>query len=305
MNISRKELINLENLMFSRARDIDVAMFNCLLDEACKDFVLDCLMLYMNKDGGIGNALHIDNYNPNSSVYQTYECLRFLDELDFSSSTENPLFTQLTNKIGNYLFNKVKLENGMWNPVVPSNNDFAHSSEFNYYPNALDTWQYMPTAAIVGYCLVIFNPNNPYYKKAYRMLDSISDYVLKKETLTKYDFIAYNSLVGSLKKCNLIPVKAKEIETKLVSQALLKLDDKSYCFARLLSNCEVDGILKARIDSELDEIINNKASHGLWEHKGGWGTNEYPEADSASIKWIGAETVDVLFLLKKYGRVEK
>ena len=57
--------------------------------------------------------------------------------------------------------------------------------------------------------------------------------------------------------------------------------------------------------SQIDEIIDLRASHGLWEHKGDWGTNKYAEYDSAMLKWIGCESVNNIAILLKWNRIEK
>ena len=57
-------------------------------------------------------------------------------------------------------------------------------------------------------------------------------------------------------------------------------------------------------DKQLDYIIDSVASFGLWDHKKSWGYDKYAEEDSAMIKWVGAETVNNYFILKKYGRIE-
>ena len=72
----------------------------------------------------------------------------------------------------------------------------------------------------------------------------------------------------------------------------------------MLSNCALDEHWQEVLDSELDLIIDSRASHGLWEHKGDWGTNKYAEYDSATLKWIGAESVNNISLLLKYNRIE-
>ena len=57
-------------------------------------------------------------------------------------------------------------------------------------------------------------------------------------------------------------------------------------------------------NDELDFIIDNIKSHGLWDHIGTWGYNNYPEEDSAMIKWVGAESVNNYYLLKINGRLD-
>ena len=131
--LTRSMQRDISKQMYNKARDIDVAVYNGLVEPLDKEFLLDCLFLYINRDGGFGNGLEIDNYNPNSSVYQTYEALRLLNMVNIDSNCKNELLAEIMQKVGNYLFNRCKIVNGMWNPVEKTNNDFAHSEEYTYY----------------------------------------------------------------------------------------------------------------------------------------------------------------------------
>ena len=62
--LTKDKQIDLANQLSLKSRDIDVVLFNILDESLPKEFMLDSLMLYQNKDGGFGNALYIDNYNP-------------------------------------------------------------------------------------------------------------------------------------------------------------------------------------------------------------------------------------------------
>jgi hypothetical protein len=285
--------------MFNKARDIDVAIFNGLVDEDSKDFVLDCLTLYVNKDGGFGNALEIDNYNTNSSVYQTYEALRIMDMVGFDSKSENPMLEEIVNRIGNYLFNRNSLVNGLWNPNVKTNDDFAHNLIYSYS----EKFDAHPTAAILGYLVNLVKPSKVYYKKSLTAINDVIKYMNNQEVLGLNELISFNSLLGSLKKANLLQNEQKLIENKLLAMADYYKDNENYSVIKMLSNCSLDEHWQEVLDGELDLLVDSRVSHGLWEHKGDWGTNKYAEYDSATLKWIGAESVNNFAILLKYNRV--
>lgn len=300
--VSHEDMLLIERQLYNKGRDIDVAIFNGLVDENNQDFVLDCLMLYMNRDGGFGSGLFIDNYNPNSSVYQTYEAFRILDCLGFDKHCSNPLFFELVNKACNYLFNKCSLEDGAWNPTVITNDDFAHSEEMSYQKNFKLKWDYFPTASLLGYIFSFVDEQKAYYKKALKQIGYAFDYFEKLDSYSNYDLQAMNELLGSLKKNNLFLEQQKILEQKLCSYAMT---NESISIPLFLSNCSLNKELEDRLNEQLDALIADRKSHGLWEHQENWQSNRYPEADSAALKWIGAETVRVIAILKKYGRIEK
>lgn len=291
-----------------KSRDIDICIFSALEGSLPKDMLLDCLMLYVNNDGGFGHGLYIDNYNVNSSVYQVYEAFRLLDMLDFDSSCQNELYDQIINKACNYLYNRVPPVKGIWNPNTKSNNDYAHSKEFEYNEENKKLFGLHPTAALLGYTLLFVKPTKAYYKKALATLPLILKEFYAKEEFTKYELISFNSLLNSLRKCNLLLDDQKKIEEKLTEYVKKNISSD---FSNKSANrpLEValyleDSAFDEAKNQELDYLIDSIAPHGMWDYNESWGYDKYAEEDSAKLKWIGAGTVNNYFLLKKYGRLE-
>lgn len=306
--IDSDRLANIEKNMFNRARDIDVCIYNGLFYEGFNEMILDCLTAFINKDGGIGSGLHIDNYDTNSSVFQTYEALRLIDMLNIDKNTENELLPELLNKMGNYLYNRCKITDNKWNPFNETTNSFAHSDLYLDTKENKELFGYHPTLAILGYSLKYYDQTKAYYKKALKMAQIAIDDILKKETLTKYEFISINSFINSVKDLNLFSnlneLKEKTIELglSLYSEdynnydAILPLDVALY----IDSNEELNGLK----EKQLDHMIDSIESHGLWEYNREWGNNAYPEESSARLKWLGAISVNNLYILKLYNRIK-
>ena len=291
-----------------KSRDIDICIFSALDGSLPKEMLLDCLMLYVNNDGGFGHGLYIDNYNVNSSVYQVYEAFRLLDMLDFDSSCQNELYDQIINKACNYLYNRVPPVKGIWNPNTKSNNDYAHSKEFEYNEENKKLFGLHPTAALLGYTLLFVKPTKAYYKKALATLPLILKEFYAKEEFTKYELISFNSLLNSLRKCNLLLEDQKKIEDKLTEYVKKNISNdfqnknanRPLEVALYLEDSAFDDLK----NQELDYLIDSIAPHGMWDYNESWGYDKYAEEDSAKLKWIGAGTVNNYFLLKKYGRLE-
>ncbi|MGM9969367.1 MAG: hypothetical protein ACI35S_03120 [Anaeroplasma sp.] len=294
--------------MCFKSRDIDMCMINALDGSMTKDYLLDCLMFYQNRDGGFAGGLHIDNYNTNTSVYQIYEAFRLLDMLDFDSNCELDLFETIVNKACNYLYNREPMKDGKWNPNTITNNDFAHGQDFTYNDENMAKFGYHPTAAILGYTLILIKPTKAYYKKALKYAAEMINIIKEKNDFTKYELISFNSFLNSIKKANLFPEAYEIITKKLVEYAekVISLDFndinsiKPLDAALYISSEKLD----AAKNQQLDHIIDSIAPHGLWNHNSTWGYDKYAEEDSAMLKWIGAETVNNYYLLKKFERIE-
>lgn len=298
---------NIQRKVFNRGRDIDVALINVLFEDMPNDFILDCLMFYQNKDGGFGGGLYIDNYNPNSSVYQIYEAYRILDMAGFDSSCENELFDIIINKSMNYLYNRESVVKNRWNPNTKTNNDFAHSALFDYTQDFV-AFNYAPTAAILGYTFLYCKPTKAYYKKALKMTEIMIKDFKEMKSLNKLEFISFNIFLNCIKKCNLFVSEQQYIEEKLIRLAkeVVSLEFTNSSLVHPL-DCALylnDSELNELKNKQLDYIIDSIEPHGLWEKKDSWGHNKYAEEDSAKLKWIGAQSVNNVYILKLNNRVE-
>lgn len=294
--------------MYNMARDIDVSLYNYLDNVMPNDYIIDGLMFYQTKDGGFAGGLYIDNYNVNTSVYQIYEAFRYMSMGDITVNCEHEEFEKMVNKALNVLYNRAEIKDNKWNPNVITNNDFAHSMEFEYTEENRKLFGYGPTAALLGYTLEYCKPTKAYYKKALKMIDIMLKDFYNMEILTKYEFIGFNSFLNSIKKLDLYKDDITKIEAKLIDLALknvsVDFEDNSAIHPLDCALYLNDEKLNEYINMELDYIISSIAPHGLWDYTKSWGYDKYAEEDSAKLKWVGAISVNNFFLLKKFGRVE-
>ena len=47
--LTKEDLSTIERLLYNKARDMDVSIFNALEDPSYKDYILDSLTLYLTK----------------------------------------------------------------------------------------------------------------------------------------------------------------------------------------------------------------------------------------------------------------
>ena len=75
--------------------------------------------------------------------------------------------------------------------------------EFEYNEENKKLFGLHPTAALLGYTLLFVKPTKAYYKKALATIPLILKEFYAKEEFTKYELISFNSLLNSLRKCNI------------------------------------------------------------------------------------------------------
>lgn len=309
MNLLKSsELKDIENGMFNKARDIDVAIYNVLFNpDMPKMYLAIALSGYQNKDGGFGHALEIDNYNKDSSVYQTYEALRIVYECNFECMTDDEVLEGVMKKTFNYLYNRCS----DWNPLVKSNDEAVCASWFKYTDENIKRFGDAPTPAILAYTLYLSGIKSPYYKMAFKRVEGVVDNFFKKESFNIDEYISYKELYNVLLKRDLFKEKLSLFKDKLfnVGKSLVEKDPNNFSnpnanlpliiFDEYTSDSEIDSL----INQNLDYIVASRASHGLWDGGCKW-MNEYPEAASAEIKWMGPTTIRNLLWLKKFNRIE-
>ncbi|MBQ9449586.1 MAG: hypothetical protein IJU60_06920 [Acholeplasmatales bacterium] len=290
-----------------KSRDVDICVLNTLDGSMPKDYVLDCMMMYQNKDGGFGNGLYIDNYNTNSSVYQVYEAFRLLEMSGFDKTCEDKMYLDIINKAGNYLYNRCVMKDNKWNPNVKSNDDFAHSELFSFTKENEELFGYHPTIDLIGYSLVLFKETKAYYNKAMKIARRIIDDFYKLDKLSKYEIMGFSNFLRMISKLGLFTEDQKRISDKLTeyAEAMISLDFSDDELHPLdVMNLHSKKLDEAR-ELELDYLVDSVAKFGMWDYNKGWGSERYPEADSAMLKWLGAVAVNNFYKLKECKRIEE
>lgn len=307
LKLKKEELKNIEFQMFNKARDIDVAIYNVLFNsDMPKMYVSMALSGYQNKDGGFGHALEIDNYNKDSSVYETYEALRIVYECGFESISEDETLEYMMKKAFNYLYNKCQ----NWCPLVETNNNAICASWFKYTDDNIKRFGDAPTPAIIAYTLYLLDAKSPYYKMAYKKCEGVIKNFLLKSDFNLDEYISYKELYNVLVKRGLYKEYLEEykkvlfeVGSRLVIKDESKFNTNGAIPLVIFDDYTNDAAIDELIDKNLDYIISNRPSHGLWEGGCDW-MNEYPEAATAQIKWMGVITIRNLIYLKKFNRIE-
>lgn len=292
--ISKNELTSIERQMYNKARDIDVALFNYITGQMNSESVGYGLTMYQNKDGGFGHGLHNDNLNPNSTVFQTLEALKYisLSSLDLTNE-EN---SQMIKKIFNYLYNK----NTNYSTYDESNSGFACSKA---YQNKLLAVDLLPE--VIGRTISLLDSKSPYYRKALALLDKTDNNLLNRDSLSFIELQSYHILYQALEKKNIeFNQEAYYYYIKLRNQYIENLSISDYNYFEILELLDDRFEYNDKINEALNVMKSELKSHGLFEATTTW-DNDYPEAESAKLKWLGTRTVFNIILFNKFHEIEE
>lgn len=305
--VSKGLLEGILSQMNNRARDIDLAVYCCLMDDLDKEVVLDALSMYLNEDGGFGNGLELDNLNPNSTPITTCCGLDILKLVGFDSNTCNDYFIEVINGCFEYLF-KI-LRNSRWEFCVESNNDYPCANWWKFDSDM--KLNNNPTAKVLGHAIYFLNADSNFYQNAISMVDDVLTTLISLEVSDKHEIDCYNVLLDSLKYKNITNDLIEKASSKLylfkkemICKEKSLFSDYESNLPLNLFNTYVDDDVNCLINEHLDYLIESLPSHCLWEANWSWGNN-YPEEESALLKWMGCITYRNLYLLKKFNRIEK
>lgn len=275
--LTENQISDLERGIFNKGRDIDVALFNAS-NGGEKEFVVDALTLYVNSDGGFGQGLFIDNYNPASTAYTTYYALKIV----YMYGLDDDMTNMLLKRAFTFLYHKAYQEKNFWVKAEPSNNNFAHHDDFTYPSNE----SLALTSGIIGLTLLLQSPTSPYYKLA-----------LKKYNLLKPLIDAYNFKENEVVDLAILSIGLKQ--ANILDNNYDERISKSITLNNVLEISNYFNVKKEILEEAINLLIDQLLPVGMWENKKKW-NNKYPEGDVAEIKWMGAISAENFYYIKKY-----
>lgn len=82
--LQKKSYNMIRTWVYRNARNIELSLWKYFFENGSKEDVLSALSYYQNEDGGFGNALEADNWNPNSTPYTTLYAINILNDIEFT-----------------------------------------------------------------------------------------------------------------------------------------------------------------------------------------------------------------------------
>ncbi len=298
--LNSNALSEIQDGMYNRALDTDVALFNYEFDET-KDptFLETSLYLYVNEDGGFGHALDFDNVNPNSTVFQTYQALKMFKEVNVLDINHDEISKELIEGAMKYLSKRSR-----YSIKEKINDKFACAVRFK----GEDDNELL--FGILGYTILFCDKSSKYYKNALDLAkrnlnqflnQTSSDYF----TLEQYKIFLQSILLKEEFKDEFASLEAKYNELLSSFLKSAKPENDYFEILQILEDCDLSEEEQVLFDASLDYLIDARCKHGMWENTHKWGNeNIYPEAMSSEIKWIGRATRIAVHFIHKYNRIK-
>ena len=296
--------------MYSKARDVDISLYNSVVYNDNLEMVIMALSMYQKSDGGFGSNLDIDNYNPSSTVLSTSIALDEIYKAGIRSGFNDDYFKEMVHNTYKYLFKVAKVVDNKWNPLSLSNNKYPCASWLKYTESNVLKFRYSPTAALIGYGLALLEETDPFYKKCFNMAKITLETYLKLDDVSKEEIYSFNILKDETSKITEFQDLASKVSEKLFYDAKKIVCSKDE-FANSKSVLPVDVFfsytgdneIDRLIDENIDYLIDNIPQFKLFEPNYSW-NNDEPEGETALLKAFGTLTTKYIYIFKKFSRIE-
>lgn len=277
--------------IYRNARQIDLAIWQYTFENGSKEAVLSALAFYQNDDGGFGNTLDPDSWNPNSSPCATLTAINILKDIDFSD-LQHPIIQG----IFKFLESGTHFSENKWLFSIPSNDNYARGPWWTYSYEINETESTGVSAEIASFILRLADRDSELYKKAilvsenlihnYKTQDNYGDmgvegYIVLFETLQQIreDQLDYAILTNTLHE--------------RVYNAIERDTSKwaSYgCRPSNLINSPNSIFYKDNeeiIQKELDYLFDTKPQNDVWDITWSWFelNEKYPKEFAISENW--------------------
>jgi hypothetical protein len=305
--LSKKAYVEISEWVHRNARPIDLALWQYHFEYGSKEAVISALKYYQNSDGGFGNAIDSDNWNPNSTPYNTQFVIKILRQIDFIDIT-HPIYQG----IFSYLEKTEHKADYGWIFTIPSNDDYPHGIWWEYNPQT-NTYQSIgTTASLSGFILRYGDSESKLYKMSFSYIEMLIE---KLKSTTEYGDMG----VGGY--CELL----EDIEgAKLMdSFNYAYLRDKVSCLVRDKIRNERNNFManplefvlspnsrfyeenKEEVEAALDLIIDQRPELGVWNIPWQWyNGDKYLKAFAISENWWKSfKAIEKLLQLKNFGRL--
>jgi hypothetical protein len=282
------------NFIYKNARPLDIARWKYLFENGSKEDVLTALNAYQNEDGGFGNALEPDCWNPNSSPVQTWVATEIIKEINLKDKN-HPIIRGILN----YLSLRKDFDGHTWSNTVATNNDYPHAPWWNFEPS--QETSYNPTACFIGFILKFADKNSKLFELACILAkEAYSYFKIHFPMESMHTVSCFVELYEYIKESSMNDLlEIEEFNTLLHEQIqhVITYDTSKWavgyvCKPSLFIGTKTSDFYmknKEICDYECEFILNTQESDGTWGIT--WSWTDYPEQWNISKNWWKSDLI--------------
>lgn len=303
------------NFIYRNARAIELAQFQYFFENGDKDAVLTALEAYQNEDGGFGNALEPDSWNPNSSPIQTWAATEILRKINFEDREHS-----VVRGILKFLESGEHFCGNVWSSTILTNNDYPRARWWRADPKWVNAKSdptvskvYNPTAALAGFIVNFAEKGSSAYEFGERIVKAAVNAFLLEPVDDMHTTACFVQLLDWLKRIDRIDFADITAFEKVVRAAItrgINHDKSQYgvnyiCKPSFFFNTSESVFYddnKEIADFECGHIVQKQLGDGAWSTPFGW--DDYPaEAAITTNWWRSYLAIENLLYLRGMGKL--
>lgn len=294
------------DFIYRNARPLDLARWQYHFENGSKDNVLKALAAFQNDDGGFGHALEPDTWNACSSPSVSAQAVNILLEVD---ALAPPI--HVVERLLKYFETCPFTASNGWPFRIATNNEYPHAPWWTYTDADANpaSWNYNPTAIIVGFILRVAEPGMIVYDKAYGIMEQMIKKLHVANDMEVHEVGCYVSLYNLLKESQLFD-RIDLIKEKLhclVNQSIEK-DTKNWSAYTMRPSMYIESNSsdfqsgnEDIIRCETEYLLRTQNADGSWDITWRWNSYE-EEFPIAAMWWKGHWIVQNIRYLKSFSR---
>jgi len=310
--ISKSTHSEIKTWIYRNGRDLELSLWKYHFENGTKEDVISALSYYQNEDGGFGNALEPDNWNPNSTPYTTLNAISILKEIEFVD-LNHPIYKGILN----YLYSEKDLMEYGWRFCVPANDNYPHAPWWNFEEESNLTESIGVTARLSVFVLNYADKSSILYQKAAALVKSLISKLPADSNFGEMGIGGYVELLEAMKELNLgeydynsLQLKVKELVKNSIENDIAKWKDYGVRPSNYIKSPQSiyyeDN--KVIVESELNYLMDTLPQNNIWEITWTWFDNneKYSKEFAISENWWKAnKAIEKLCFLKTFSCIEE
>lgn len=306
--ISTKTYNQIKTWVYRNARDLELSLWNYYFENGSKDDILTALSYYQNEDGGFGNSLEPDNWNPNSTPYTTLCAINILNDIEFID-LNHPIY----NGISNYLHSEKDLMEYGWRFNIPTNDNFPHAPWWNFNEEANLAESIGVTAGLSIFILKYIDKGSILYQKTIELVKKLISALMTGNNFGDMGIGGYVELLNALRILGLSEYDYTAIQLRLneLVKTSIKSDITKWQYYGVRPSNYIKGPQsiyyndnKDIVQKELNYLIETLPQNDVWGITWTWFDNNSKYAKEFAISenwWKAMKAIEKMRFLKSFG----
>jgi hypothetical protein len=309
--LSNEDFLEIRDWMYRNARNIELSLWKYHFENGSREDVLSALSFYQNEDGGFGNAMEADNWNPESTPYTTLRAIDVLKSIDYIDM-EHPIMRG----IFRYLESTEYMTEYGWMFSIPSNDRYPHAPWWTYDSQANRFESIGLTAELAAFILQYSSNDTELYSRALTFAKQLTEDLKRLNKFGDMGIGGYCALVDAIKKCGLeesfdyenLLCTVKQLVYNSIERDISKWEfygkrPSSYIHSpeSVFFRENEDIVMK-----ELDYLIEKRPEKGVWNITWSWFDNNEKYAKEFAVSenwWKATIAIQNMMQLRNFDRL--